>query len=650
MPENLKKTRILLVAPSYPSSRWNIPILPVGLGYLAEQLELNGISYDVYDIVINGEDKLIEKIEDCKPEYIGISLMSLDITHNYSVINKIKNKFSYIKIIAGGPHISFAKEAALFECPSIDIGITNEGEETLLELLNENNFNTGKGLIYKNSEGKIIYNGQRTLINDLDNIDFPKYKKFDMEKYGRIIQIASSRGCPFSCTFCGAFLSMGRKWRKRNVENIIKEICYWYNKGYKEFNFIDSNFFFSKQRIIDLCDALKKEKLDIKMSSDGMRANDADYDMLSKIKKYGLNRIAIGIESANEDILEKIKKGESLKDIDKCMKMLKKLDISVIGFFIIGLPGEKFLHVIKSFLFVLKYPNFSEVFFFNINPLFGTELYVWAKDNKYLKADENQIYENIGGMGDKILIETPELSIKKRLLLYKISKYISKFVRIRNKNYNKIKKINEKMFAIFKKIKKRKDIFVNKIYFLIFRLNEEKKIITHLTDEEKIGLHKLSKNLKTTNPVAVEIGSYLGASSCFIADGIKNKSGKLYCIDTWENNSMSEGEKKTFAEFINNTVKFKNHIEILRGWSHDVINDFKKLDEKIDLLFIDGDHSYKGCKRDWELYSPFLAQNAIVVFHDTEWSEGVCQVIKESVINKSDKILDLPNMQAFKIK
>jgi len=187
-----------------------------------------------------------------------------------------------------------------------------------------------------------------------------------------------------------------------------------------------------------------------------------------------------------------------------------------------------------------------------------------------------------------------------------------------------------------------------KIYFLRNGLNKEAKIVTHLTPEEKITLHSLAKHLGPGS-VAVEIGAYLGASSCFLAKGLLRNKGELYCIDTWQNQTMPEGEMDTFNAFVANTARYRSIIKPLKGLSETVVNDFAKLNKKIKLLFIDGDHSYKACRSDWELYSPFLSNNAIVVFHDTGWADGVNKVISEYVVGEAMKIIDLPNMQAYRI-
>jgi predicted O-methyltransferase YrrM len=170
--------------------------------------------------------------------------------------------------------------------------------------------------------------------------------------------------------------------------------------------------------------------------------------------------------------------------------------------------------------------------------------------------------------------------------------------------------------------------------------SHENSIFTHLTLREKYTLLYLSRKCKGRH--YVEIGSYMGASSCFIAAGIKkSRRGALYCIDTWQNEGMSEGCRDTFEEFRGNTVKYKEFILPLKGTSHKVAENFT---EKVDFLFIDGDHSYEGVKSDVDDWFPKLNNSAIVIFHDNGWAEGVQRVIKESVRPHAKKDGCLPNM------
>jgi radical SAM superfamily enzyme YgiQ (UPF0313 family) len=620
--------KIILIQPNYPTSPFPDFRLPVGLGYLAEQLIIFGIDYEVVDMNFNDFQFLEDKIVSFNPDYIGISLMSLDIDYHYALISKIRNIFPTIKIIAGGPHISFMKEEALFDCSAINFGIVHEGEESFIELIKSDNPIGIKGVIYRDGE-KIIYNGDRGFIQDLDKYRFPTYKKFDLARYGDKIDIISSRGCPFSCIFCGAHFSMGKKWRGRTAESIVSEIEFWYQTGYVDFNFVDSNFFFSKQRVIELCNQFKSKKLNIAITSDGMRGDDADVEMLQKMKESGLKLIAIGVESANEGILKNIKKGEELSQIEDAIKVCVALDINVILFFIIGLPGETKESVENSFKFALKYPV-EDAYFFNVNPLPKTELYKWAEENKYLLTSKQDIFRNIGGMGEKPLIATPELSYDGRIKLYKKGLLVTKRVRRKYKRRKNIQKLK----VLFNTVKGR--IVLKLSIFKTYKSSQEKlanQIYTHLTNEEKTFLKHIASKVPRDG-VILEVGSYLGASACFLALGCQKKCGKVFCVDTWQNEAMSEGERDTYEEFMENIKPYKDIITPLRGKSAEVA---KKFDKKINLIFIDGDHSYKGVKADVDGWFPKLDKNAIVIFHDINWAEGVQRVVAEVVVPRAKK-------------
>lgn len=174
-------------------------------------------------------------------------------------------------------------------------------------------------------------------------------------------------------------------------------------------------------------------------------------------------------------------------------------------------------------------------------------------------------------------------------------------------------------------------------------------IPTHLTDHERVMLFRLARRAAQATSHArcnaLEIGSYLGASATFIAAGI-GTSGNVYCIDTWANDAMSEGQRDTYAEFLGNTACYRERIFPLKGWSHDasVLADVRANIDRIDFLFIDGDHAYEGVLRDWRLYSPFLASGSIVAMHDIGWATGVQQVVAEEIRPRIRNEYRLPNL------
>ena len=131
-------------------------------------------------------------------------------------------------------------------------------------------------------------------------------------------------------------------------------------------------------------------------------------------------------------------------------------------------------------------------------------------------------------------------------------------------------------------------------------------------------LYALVRSMKPA--VVVEIGSARGKSTCAIASGLReNGHGKLYAIDphlTTDWNDISSVDTLTILRRNIATLGLTKQVEIIRSSSEDAARDWSR---SIDLIFIDGDHSYEGVKRDWEMFVKHVAKFGIVVFHDTIW-------------------------------
>ncbi|MCK4830859.1 cobalamin-dependent protein, partial [bacterium] len=204
--------KILLIYPRYPGSHYSggrNTHLPIGLGIIGEMLKLSSVDYRVVDLGLGYDiNYLNQRIKDYQPDAVAISMMTFRYKYMYSILEKIKEFHKNVKIIAGGPHITAWKTKVLEQCPAIDFGISREGEFTMRELCQEKELSTIKGLIYR-ERNNILFNDERELIDNLDSIPFPRYKKFELDKYDHAIQINSSRGCPYKCIFCQSCSMLG---------------------------------------------------------------------------------------------------------------------------------------------------------------------------------------------------------------------------------------------------------------------------------------------------------------------------------------------------------------------------------------------------------------------------------------------------------
>ena len=357
-----------------------------------------------------------------------MSLLTLEYKKFYKLISMIKTNNPQIKIVVGGPHVTILKERVLEECADIDYGVVYEGEETLVELcqgkFSENKI---KGLMSRNN-GSVSYAGDREFLQNLDQLPFPRYEKFELKKYIPEVEIYSTRGCPHECIFCPNRI-ISPCYRVRSPEHVVIEMEYWYNKGYRQFNFDDDNFNKEMDRVYQICDEIERRGLKnlFIRCSNGIRADKTDIKLLTRMKEVGFNYIAFGADAGNNKMLQLNKKGEKIEDIERAVKNASELGYNLKLLFVVGTPGETWEDVEDDVRLSLKYP-LQDVHFYNIIPYPGTELYDWVeKNNRFLKKPEDYL-NNVTFCDIDPIFDTPELSREDRLRLFKYLEGVRKQV------------------------------------------------------------------------------------------------------------------------------------------------------------------------------------------------------------------------------
>lgn len=175
----------------------------------------------------------------------------------------------------------------------------------------------------------------------------------------------------------------------------------------------------------------------------------------------------------------------------------------------------------------------------------------------------------------------------------------------------------------------------------IQKLNLIRKIEGWLTDNEMICLHNLAYN-SPKNAIILEIGSWKGKSAITMATSFQESDMKtIYCIDP--HTGSEEHQKKnlkinTYSDFLSNIKKFKvnKYIKPIRKTSLEARVSFSS---KIDLLFIDGDHSHNGCLLDYALWQPIVKEGGIIAFHDTrgKWTGPRKVVVNQIFLSRNFK-------------
>ncbi len=392
--------KVLLIKLSRPTVRQAFG-QPLGIMYLASYLRkfLPELEIQLVDMLPEGlsMNDLVKKVGEFKPDLLGISAMSLESSVLHELAGAVKKSFPQMPIVAGGPYINTATHKA-FSDQNLDFAVKGEGEQTLLELVNYLFLGKGKleeilGLGFRqNGEGRI--NPNRPYLEDLDSLPFPAWDLIKVERYFNLwrfggiyahkeyMQVMTSRGCPFHCTYCHRIFGVG--FRPRSPEKVVEELEILQNKfGIKEIFFVDDCFNFNLKRAKRICDLIIERGLKFSISfPNGLRGDVMDEELLDKLKAVGTYRITYAIETASPRIQKFIKKNLNLEKVKKVIELTERKGILVDGFFMLGFPGEKRSEILDTINFALRSRLHSVNFFF-ATPFEGSELYQQAQDLGY---------------------------------------------------------------------------------------------------------------------------------------------------------------------------------------------------------------------------------------------------------------------------
>ena len=374
--------------------------------------------------------EIATRVKHWSPRVVGVTVpFSGWWKSTYELISAVKSINQDIIIVVLGLHPSARPKECLAN-PNVDFVVIGEPEQTMFELVGALEQKTSEGVekvkgigFVKN--GKTVITPLRPPIEDLDSLPFPARHLLPMNKYFEAVKenplrgeirkpwamMITSRGCPYDCVFCTIHNVMGKKWRGRSPQNVVDEINQLvHTYKIKQIDFYDDNMTLNKKRMETICDLIVKEGLDIEWyTTNGVRADTLDENLLKKMKASGCKKIRIAPESGVQNVLDKIvKKNLNLKDVEKAVVLSKKVGIKVGCFFVIGLIGETKEDINETIRYAYKLRSLgADRFYFSVAmPVYGTELYEQAKKGGFLKAGFSD--EALAGV--EPLIETPEFT------------------------------------------------------------------------------------------------------------------------------------------------------------------------------------------------------------------------------------------------
>lgn len=347
---------------------------PLNLGFIAGFLEKNGAEARIIDELAGQDVK--KELEEYRPDIVGITAVTPLVGRAYQIA-ELCRKLGILTVM-GGVHASILPEEALKHA---DIIIRGEGEEAMLAI--------AKGEI----DSGIV---SKPYIKDIDDIPPPARHLMQMDFYLRTrdrlpdtyldfvpahtktASILTSRGCPFSCTFCHNSWK-GLPWRFNSAKRVvseIKELVEVYDIG--ALFFIEDNFFANRARVRKICELLKEENINIIWGASA-RVNGIDLEILQLAKTAGCRQVTFGFESGSQRILDVLNKGTTVEQNKRAIELCNEAGIIPQGTVMIGNPTET-IEDIRATQRFLRESDIKSVGVCITTPFPGTKIWEWCQE------------------------------------------------------------------------------------------------------------------------------------------------------------------------------------------------------------------------------------------------------------------------------
>jgi radical SAM superfamily enzyme YgiQ (UPF0313 family) len=346
-----------------------------------------------------------ERVREYQPDLVGLTCLTFNYYDTLRTARIVKEVWPAAKVCVGGWHATLYPNETLVQT-DVDYVVFGEGERTFLELVNALEHGRDPvgvpGLGFK-ANGEAVLNASRPtedaprsppdraaglpitlhgergqpaqltvnevrpVDKELDTIDFPDFDLVDIGRYSHILDrgfdvtlpMESSRGCPYACTFCDIRRT---QFRYRSPKLIVDEMERWTHKGVRSFFFVDDNITVHKPRALALFEEIIRRGLDVefKVSS---RIDRLDDEVMEAMKRAGVSRVSVGIETSNQKYLDLMQKEITVAQIEDCLARANKIGLPVFAFMMLGLPGQTRQEMLAEADFLKKhkveYASFS---------------------------------------------------------------------------------------------------------------------------------------------------------------------------------------------------------------------------------------------------------------------------------------------------
>jgi radical SAM superfamily enzyme YgiQ (UPF0313 family) len=408
--------KILLVKPPIHGFRVQIGRhAPIGLLYLAGAIRGAGHEVEIFDAlahtrenrVVSAEDAgpadhqkiahhprmrhlvhwgadwdaLSDAIKHASPDVIGISCMFTPYYETaYRAARLARELMPNAVILLGGSHPTVAYQHAIQET-AFDAIILGEGERKLLALLDclasGAPITSVPGVVARCGPGRcdcpagsteIHINDRTDWIEDLDSIALPATDLVDFADYGGAGTLITSRGCPFSCSFCTVHATVGKRFRSRSASSVADEIEHYIQAhGVRRFRVEDDNFTMDRARVLDICREIQRRELDIELElPNGMTVVGLTEELADGMAAAGFRSLFLGLETTDPLQLRKMRKGfTSVDKVQNGVWLFEARGVSARTTLIVGLLGQSIKSAAQDAIELAK-----RRLYFGVNPIY----------------------------------------------------------------------------------------------------------------------------------------------------------------------------------------------------------------------------------------------------------------------------------------
>lgn len=364
---------------------------PLGTLYVGASMLKAGHDVEFLNGAYLSHAELMDRVRQIRPEFAGLYSTTFGFPKAIKTAKALKAIDRGIFTCVGGPYPIAVKSKCLEgEGQDFDAVVTSEAESAIVELLNR--LEKGESLVGLagvdvRQDEQIICNPHRPLHEDLDTLPFPARDLLGDKAYyipppGQykrkpVTILITSRGCDRRCIFCSQ-IDKDRKYgvrgvRFRSVGNVLEEIELCLDQGYREIKFIDDSFAADYQRAMEICQEIKRRKLDFTWFASAS-INQVDKPLLQAMKDAGCWALLFGVDSGVQKTLNSLRKATTLDMIRRDVKWAKEVGIRVSTPFIFGAPGETFADGLKTIDFAVEL-NADFANFHSLTPFPGTPLH-----------------------------------------------------------------------------------------------------------------------------------------------------------------------------------------------------------------------------------------------------------------------------------